>query len=76
MAETVYSATREFDNIIGPQVVSVDAGTGSVVVAVRHGSGNWIDVETFSADAAKVIDFGPRGRVYRFTVTGDATFAL
>lgn len=76
MAETVYSATRVFDSIQGPQVVSVDAGTGSVALECRHGADNWLTIETFDADTAKVIDFGSRGRVYRFTVSGNATYAI
>lgn len=75
MAETVYSATREFDNIDGDTMVSVDAGSGTVTVAVEHGADNWIDIETFSADTAKVINFG-YGRNIRFTVTGDASYAI
>jgi hypothetical protein len=76
MARTVYSATKTFDKISGTRVISVDAGTGSVVLAIEHGSGTWLDIETFSTDTAKVLDFGPLGATYRFTVTGDATYAL
>ena len=76
MAETVYSATRTFSNIQGRQVVSVDAGTGSVTLECRHGADNWLTVEIFDADTAKVVDFGARGRTYRFTVSGNATYAL
>lgn len=74
MAETVYSDTRTFESIDGKRVLTVDAGTGSVTVAIRHGA-SWIDVQSFSVDTAEVIDFG-YNRVYRFTVTGDATYAL
>ena len=76
MARTVYSATKTFDSITGQRLISVDAGTGSVTLDVEHGSANWINVETFSADTVKVLDFGPLGSTYRFTVSGDATYAL
>ena len=73
--ETVYSVSREFDSIDGQRVISVDANGGTVAIQVRHGAGNWIAVETFSADTAKVLDFG-YNRVYKFVVTGAATYAI
>ena len=75
MAETVYSATKVFNSLHGEWVLSVDAGTGSVAVECQHGTDNWVTMETFSADTVQTIEFG-RGRIYRFTVTGDATYAL
>lgn len=73
--ETVYSATKIFDNISGLRVISIDANGGSVAINVQHGVGNWIVVDTFSTDIAKVLDFG-YNRTYQFVVTGAATFAL
>lgn len=73
MAETVYSATRTFSNL-GQRVLSVDAGTGTVVVEAQHGASNWVAMKTYSADAVEVIDFNTR--TYRISVTGDATYAL
>lgn len=73
--ETVYTATRTFENIHGPRVISVDANGGSVALEIQHGSANWITVETFTSDTAKVLDFG-RGRIYKFVVTGSATYAI
>lgn len=75
MSATVYSTTREFSNISGERMVSVDAGTGSVAIEVDHGTSNWILVETIAADTAKIVNFG-YGRTVRFTVTGDATYAI
>ena len=75
MTETVHTVTHEFSSLHGLRTISVDAGTGSVTLACRHGAGNWIDVETFSADTVKTLDFGI-ARIYRFTVTGDATYAI
>mgnify|MGYP000616243816 CR=1 FL=1 len=76
MAETVYAATREFDGITGEQVVTVDAGTGSVTLEYRHGTGNWIADTTWTVDTATVVNFGARSRVCRFVVSGDATYAI
>ena len=75
MSETVYTTTKMFSLIQGERVVSVDAGTGTVVIACQHGAGNWIDVKIYSADTVEVLDFG-LNRTYRFTITGDATYAL
>lgn len=74
MTETVYTATVTLDKISGERVLSVDAGTGTLVVACKHGAA-WIDMKTYSADAVETIEFGIN-RIYRFTLTGDATFAL
>lgn len=73
MSETVYTVTRTFSNL-GTRVLSVDAGTGSVTVAAQHGTDNFIDMKTYSADEVEVIEF--TNRTYRFTVVGDATYAL
>lgn len=75
MTETVYSTTETFGNISGDRMVSVDANGGSLVIDVEHGSGNWVTVQTFSDDGAKVMYFG-YGRTFRFTVSGGATYAL
>lgn len=71
---TVYTTTRSFDSIQGERVLSVDVGAGSVVVACEHGTDNWIDMKTYDADTVEIINFG-YGRVYRFTVSGGATYA-
>lgn len=76
MAETVHTTTKTFNKITGEHLVSFDVGAGSVVVACEHGSGNWIDFETITADAVKLINFGSGSRTIRFTVAGGATYAL
>lgn len=73
--ETVYTATKTFGSITGERVVSVDANGGSVAIQVQHGTNNWITVETIATDSAKVLNFGAN-RVYRFVVTGSATYAI
>ena len=75
MAETVYTTSRAFSTIHGERVVSVDAGSGQVVVECEHGPGNWITMKTYSADAVELVNFG-FGRSYRFTVSGGATYAI
>lgn len=71
---TVYTETKTFDSLRGDHVLSIDAGTGSVTLAVLHGE-EWLTIETWSSDAVEVVSFG-NNRTYRFTVTGDATFTL
>lgn len=70
----LYTATRTFDAISGPRVLSVKANSGSVLVECQHGS-EWVTMKTYSADTVEVIDFG-NSRTYRFSVTGAATYAL
>ena len=76
MAETVYTSTTSFENIVGERVVSISVGSGaSVVIEVEHGNGQWVEIDTFHQDAVQALTFG-YGRNYRFTVTGDASFAI
>jgi len=71
----LYTTTKEFDKITGGRVISVQANAGSVLLQVKHADGVYLDVEDFTADAVKVLEFGI-GRTYKFTVTGAATYAM
>lgn len=74
MVGTVYTETREFTGLQGKKLISVLAGTGSVTLEVEHGDDNWITFDTITSDTFKVVNFG-YGRVFRVTVSGDASFA-
>lgn len=70
----VEDTTQTFTNLNGSILLTVVVGSGTVTWAVKHGA-DWVDVVTYSADAAEIIDTG-NGREHRFTVTGDATYAF
>lgn len=77
MPETVYTAaTRIFDSLAGERLLSVDAGTGTVLVEFEHGTNNWIVLKTYTADTVELLNFGTFGRRVRLTITGNATYAI
>lgn len=75
MAGTVYSETKVFGSVTGERLVSFDVGSGSVTVAVEHEEGSWLDFHSATTDSVEPINFG-YGWNIRFTVAGDATYAI
>jgi hypothetical protein len=58
----------EYKNII------VDANAGTVILAVELDTGEWLDVETFSADG--MFTRWLKNTTFRLTPTGAATYAV
>lgn len=80
----IFAATTifgPFGFVSHPTIVTVKPGTGSVVLAVNAGTEStpdWQDYKTFTSatDAADLsFELALADAHYRFTVTGNATFA-
>jgi hypothetical protein len=71
----LFSTTQTFTNIVGKRLVSIDANGGSVVIAVEHTPGTWVDNETLTEDDVVEVDFDVRMPV-RFTPSGGATYSF